>query len=90
MTDTANRKTLGTLISDHIGAIISAIVMGLLSYVIGTTRTGMTIEQMGRRLDGVEARQVESEAYHRCATRHIDMLEAGIKTPPGCDLGDKE
>lgn len=90
MTDCQKQNGLGDLISNHIGAIISAIVMGILSYVIGTTKTGMTIDQMGNRLDVAEKRLDEYDAYHRCATRHFDAIEHLSKSPPDCNLGDKE
>lgn len=88
-TGTFLEKHLGTIISTVL-AIAGAIVTGALSYVIGTTKAGITMEQMGHRLDSAESRLDAGEAFHRCATRHLDMLEHGIKAPPACDLGDKE
>lgn len=90
MTDCPKQNGLGDLISKHIGAIISAIVMGILSYVIGTTKTGMTIDQMGNRLDVAEKHIAEKSSFDQCVTRHIDHLEAGIKDPPPCTLGPSE
>ena len=86
--ETFLEKHLGTIVSTVL-AIAGAIVTGALSYVIGTTKTGLTMEQMGHRLDSAETRLSESDAYHRCVTRHIDRLETHAGAP-ACDLGDKE
>lgn len=81
---------LAQLLEQHLVAIISAIAMGALSYVIGTTKTGMTIQQMVERMDRFDKHIAEKSSFDQCVTRHIDHLEAGIKDPPSCTLGPSE
>jgi hypothetical protein len=88
-------------IGKHLWNIVTVIAIGSGAYFAAQTKTGMAVDQLRLDVAAVrddlskhdteqDARLDAGEAFHRCATRHLDMLEHGIKAPPACDLGDKE
>ncbi len=98
---TAQSNRIEEWIGKHLWNIVTVIAIGSGAYFAAQTKTGMAVDQL--RLDVAteredrtkhdaeqDARLDAGEAFHRCATRHFDMIEHGIKVPPACELGDKE
>ena len=79
--------TIRQFLEANLWAILSAAIMALLAYVIGTTNTAATLRELGQRVTALEDRSKASEAFHNCATRHFDRIESGASGVPPCDLG---
>jgi len=98
---TAPSNRVEEWIGKHLWNIVTVIAIGSGAYFAAQTKTGMAVDQL--RLDVAtmkadsdkheavqDARLDVGEAFHRCTTRHFDMIEHGIHVPPACDLGEKE
>lgn len=78
--------TMGELVEKNLGMIVSGMVIGLMSFVAGTTQTAGTIRELTARVERLEHRVDASAAYHNCATRHFDMIERGEHGAAPCTL----
>jgi len=79
--------TVRQFLENNLWAILSAAIMALLAYVIGTTNTAATLRDFEHRLGVLERRVQASADYHNCATRHFDRIESGASGVPPCALG---
>lgn len=79
--------TVGEHIEKNLGAIVTGMIVALISYVVGTTQTAGTIKDLTGRVDRLEKRVEASADYHNCATRHFDMIERGAAGGAPCPLG---
>lgn len=78
--------TLGDHIEKNLGAIVTGMIVALISYVVGTTQTAGTIKDLTSRVERLERRVDASATYHNCATRHFDMIERGEHGAAPCTL----
>ena len=81
--------TLGQLIENNIGLIVSSGIAGLLAYAVGTTQATATIRELTNRVSALEDQGKASRAYHNCANRHFDAIRRGDTSPPPCLLGSE-
>lgn len=77
--------TVAGFLEKNLFAILSALVIGLLTYVVGTTNATASIRDIDARVVVMEARVKEARQWHFCATRHIDAMENGGKAAQ-CEL----
>lgn len=78
--------TVAQFLEKNLWAILSAGIMALLAYVIGTTQTAATLADLTKRLDKIENRMDASAKYQACATRYLDALQRGDPKAPECEL----
>lgn len=78
--------TLAKFIETNLWAIISAGIMALLAYVIGTTKTAESLTDLDKRTTVLETRAEQGVKFHNCVVRHIDRLESGMAGPRPCEL----
>lgn len=79
--------TVGEHIEKNLGAIVGSMIIGLISFVVGTTQTAGTIKDLTGRIERLEKRVEASAEFHNCATRHFDMIERGEHGTAPCPLG---
>lgn len=78
--------TILQLIEKNLWAILSAIIMGMLSYVIGTTNTAATLRELSSRVSSLEGERQATRAFRTCVIRHIDRLESQGTGAFPCEL----
>lgn len=77
-------------IDQHLWNIVSAFVIGLGAYVAGATKVVGNISDLQNRVTTLEAQAHDGARYDQCATRHIELIEAGVKARADCQLGGRE
>ncbi len=78
--------TVGQLIEKNLAAIVGSGIIGLMSFVAGTTQTTGTIRDLTKRVEVLEQRTDASLKRHNCTDNHVDRLETKGPIPP-CQIG---
>ena len=78
---------LTTWLAQNLWAIMSAVIIGLVSYATGTERTSVKMADLEARVEKLEGRADGRDRYDACSTRYFDRIVSGGKGPPPCDLG---
>ena len=77
---------LRDLIEKNLWNIILTLMGGFMAYVIGTTNTAATINDLTKRVDSLESDRKATREFRACVIRHIDKIESqGVGGFP-CEL----